>query len=216
MRGASPVAEDLAAEIRLREALVGDAAEDRLARVARRPVAEHVSPHDGVEPVGADQEIAFERAAVLEDGAHERAVRLDARVARPRLHGLRRHARRECGMERTAVEHVPGPAGVREEAREAQLREVGAAPRRHAEASERRAALVERSVDAERLERAHRAGQDAETRADLAELARLLEHDEREPEALERGREREAADPGADDDRALRLHGSPRRQAPDA
>jgi hypothetical protein len=52
------VPEQLATDVRSVEREVAEAAKDRLARVARRPVAEHVLAHDGVEAIGTDQKIA--------------------------------------------------------------------------------------------------------------------------------------------------------------
>jgi hypothetical protein len=63
-------AEDLSTRLRPVEREVADAAEDGLAGVARRTVVEHVSSHDRVEAVGADQQVAGECRAVAQRDPH--------------------------------------------------------------------------------------------------------------------------------------------------
>jgi hypothetical protein len=167
--------------------------------------------------VGADEEVAGKQLPVPEPDANLVPVLLDLDDLAAGADRVGLHAGREGCVERPAMQDVSRASGPLEDPREAHLRELRAPARADDEAAEGSSAREELVADAERLERTHGGRQDPEPRAHLAELRRPLEQQVGQPELRESRRGGHAADPAADDQRAIGPHErSPDRQRPDA
>ena len=91
---------------------------------------------------------------------------------------------------------------------EVDLLELLAALTADPEASKGPGVAEELPRDADRGQRAHGVRQDTEAGTHLAEPRRALQHEHRNAQTLQRGRQRHAADPRARDDDPLRSHRS--------